>query len=313
MSIPHFKNLSAKRKDVFINHIDEFTFQEKLDGTNLIFGRTEGRFWTARKNTKEKFYSPEEWGDKLWVQNFVSAHKGLETVERQLVIQLGEEFVCHAEILSDIYPNTIKYYPPGSISQIVIFNHKLMHDIHTHCKVNIRSAASDAIEIEESIVNFVWEIKSLKSRPAGEFANTIRNCAELGDEMDLMIEAMLTTRISDYGHSACPIEGLVFTHQDGWMTKVVSPWFQERNREQYEFRRKLFKTPGAKSDSLIDQYTRDLNNGLPEDQAKLQAFMRLMIIREEYLEGDHPSGLTHWRNLDALASLYHELKGDNGR
>lgn len=311
MSIPHFDKLSAKRQQIFLNYPEQFTCQEKVDGSNLFIGRTNGQLWVSRKSAKDPIYMPEEWGNPFWVQNFKQAHEALQQLEYSLVASLGEEFELEAEILSKEYQNTVDYQ--NSMNRIVIFKPEVDVWFKAHISAivpyticgNILSARYEPLE---------WLVTGLPSIPQSEWVDVVRECSKTDPNMstyERLIEKLVQPRhsvFSDCTTSHVKIEGLVFRHTDGWMLKLVDrEWFTKLNTDNYRFRKLLFRSPGAKGSSVMDVFTRESENDIIA--AAQNALDRVITLQEAYLvlnQGNSP--WVHRRNLEAIYSVKHQMQ-----
>ena len=312
MSIPHFDKLSIKRQQIFLNHPEQFTCQEKADGSNLFVGRTDGKLWVSRKSAKDPIYMPDEWGDPFWVQNFKNAHNAFRCVEQKLVRTFGEEFQLEAEILSKEYPNTIDYQ--HSMNQIIIFKPEVdvLFKVITETLVPHTDNGSTMYMSDESQS---WLITGLPSIHQSEWIDKVRECSKPDTNMstyERLIKELVQPRhsiLSDSTTSHVKIEGLVFRHTDGWMLKLVDrEWFTKLNTENYRFRKLLFRSPGAKGDSVMDVFTRDSENDI--EIAAQKAYMMVLHLQEAYEEGYHIKEQFSWvhrRNMEAIYSVKHQM------
>ena len=312
MSIPHFDKLSIKRQQIFLNHPEQFTCQEKADGSNLFVGRTDGKLWVSRKSAKDPIYMPDEWGDPFWVQNFKNAHTAFKYIEQKLVRTFGEEFQLEAEILSKEYPNTIDYQ--HSMNQIIIFKPEVdvLFKVITETLVPHTDNGSTMYLSDESQS---WLITGLPSIHQSEWIDKVHECSKPDPNMstyERLIKELVQPRhsiLSDSTTSHVKIEGLVFRHTDGWMLKLVDrEWFTKLNTENYRFRKLLFRSPGAKGDSVMDVFTRDSENDI--EIAAQKAYMMVLHLQEAYEEGYHTKEQFSWvhrRNMEAIYSVKHQM------
>lgn len=306
MSIKHFRDLSAKRKRIFFDHPEDFIVQEKVDGSQFIFGLTDGKLWTARKTTAEKFYKPEDWPEQMWAQNFRVAHTALynRNMIDRLRSRVGENFEAHCELLSSRFPNTIIY--DSTTSYMVVYNMEFPA-ITTTGEYDLRTSTNGK-DIVAELHKFQFHIRSLGSYPLRihELARLTSQAPE-DEQYDTMLN-FLSPHFSEFGFTRP--EGFVFKHKDGWMFKAVNiEKFTRLNQANYEFRKKLFKTPGQRTDSLMDVYTRDINSGMEHQEAAAKALRALDAIRELYFNNDVTTAVSHVhvRNVEAMASLYEQL------
>ena len=313
MSIPHFDKLSIKRQQIFLNNPEQFTCQEKADGSNLFIGRKDGKLWVSRKSAKDPIYMPEEWGDPFWVQNFRNAHTALLAIEPDLRIRFGEEFELEAEILSQEYPNTIDYQ--HSMNRVVVFKpevDKLDVRVRTHVSVPY---TENGITMNVRYDALDWQVTGLPSIPQSEWLDVVRECSKPDPNMstyERLIKELVQQRhsvFSDSTTSHVKIEGLVFRHTDGWMLKLVDrEWFTKLNTDNYRFRKLLFRSPGAKGDSVMDVFTRESEHDL--ETAAQKAYMMVLHYQEAYEQGYHIKESFSWvhrRNLEAIYSVKHQM------
>jgi hypothetical protein len=312
MSIQHFDKLSVKRQQIFLNNPEQFTCQEKVDGSNLFIGRTEGRMWVSRKSAANPIYMPEEWGNPFWVQNFKNAHKALLKLERAFISVLGEEFQMEAEILSKEYPNTIDYQ--HSENQIIIFKPEV--DFLFKCRVDsLIPQTDDGTTMTAEYRPLDWVVTGVPSIPQSEWLHAVQVCSKPDPNRstyERLIETLVRPRhsvFSDSPNSHVKIEGLVFRHTDGWMLKLVDrEWFTKLNTDNYRFRKLLFRSPGAKGDSIMDVFSRD--SMVDVEAAALAALTSVMNLEEEYERGEHileECSWIHKRNLEAIYSVKHQM------
>jgi hypothetical protein len=304
MSIKHFHALSEKRRNIFLSEPENFKCSEKLDGSNFIFGMTDDSLWAARKNLSEKFYSSSEWPDQMWAQNFKFTHMALENMRDDIKCSKTGDFVAYCEILSPRYPNTILYGEHGT--QLVVYNGPQLLTGYTSFPIELLTSF-DGRTIKR--IQTIETTKLLGEKTSGLSATSIAKSLDglSFDDQLLQIRGMLRQSTSVY-NTARP-EGFVLTHTDGWSFKLVdTEWFTEMNTRNYELRRKLFRTPRNTSNSVMDQFTRNTNQGMALSEAAAIAIAQLDQILEDYQKVDDAiEGHVHQRNLDATASLYHQL------
>lgn len=312
MSIPHFDKLSAKRQQIFLTHPEQFTAKEKVDGSNLFIGRSNGQMWASRKSAADPIYLPEDWGNPFWVQNFKNAHKAVLQLEAQFVVAFGEEFQLEAEILSNEYPNTINYQ--HTKNQIVIFK----PDVDVYFETTTQTYVpytEDAVTLHVRSSDLDWVVTGLKTIPQSEWVHAVKVCSEPvpnRSTYERLIETLVQPRqsvFSDSLNSHVRIEGLVFRHTDGWMLKLVDrEWFTKQNTDNYRFRKLLFRSPGAKGTSVMDVFTRECENDI--EAAAKNAYIAAMHLQDEYEMGLHIRSDAKWvhrRNLEAIYSVKHQM------
>lgn len=309
MSIPHFDKLSQKRQQTFLDHPEQFVCQEKVDGSKISIGRTAGKLWVSRKSEKDAIYIPDDWGNHFWVQNFRRAHVVLEIIEQQLVNKFGDEFEIEAEILSKLYPNTIDY--EHSMNQIVIFNPEVTRfDVRTQISASFFTSPDGNI-VKNSHQDQEYKITGLPSIPQDEWVDIVREIRTPTPEYytyEMLLDKLVRTRhsvYSDHQTSHVRIEGLVFRHTDGWMLKLVDrTWFTKLNTQNYVFRKKIFRSPGAKGDSIMDIFTREC--AIDIDKAVLKAYNAVVDLQINYESDDNQ--FVNARNYEAIYSTKEQLQ-----
>lgn len=291
-----------------MDHPEQFTCQEKVDGSNLFIGRTNGKLWVSRKSAANPIYIPDEWGNMFWVQNFKFAHKALIIMENELVKKFGDTFELEAEILSILFPNTINY--ACSNNQIVIFNPEVLNlDVRTTFVDTV--IRTDGHTLHGDRECFPFQIKGVQTIPQCDWVPIVREIRTPTPEYytyDLLVEKLVKNRFSIYTdsfHMDVRIEGLVFRHTDGWLLKLVDrKWFTKLNTENYAFRKKIFRTPGAKSDSIMDVFTRDSVTDLIGSAEK--AIEAVTMLQTQYKNDNH--NFVCARNREALFSVKDEMQ-----
>jgi hypothetical protein len=307
MGIKHFRDLSTKRKRAFFDDPSQFIYQEKLDGSQFIFGFEGDDLWTSRKTSKEKFFTPEEWPTQMWAQNFKLAHIALCGLNANP--KFKESFVdqseIHCELLASEFPNTLTY--SDHISHIVAYNTAYFF---SPLEVQVAAGVETSTDGLTTVVRnrtLMYRLSPLEHNTVDPlFVNEVRQLPD-NEQYGYMV-ARMSSHSSAFGVNVQP-EGHVFKHKDdGWMFKVVDELrFTETNTANYAFRRKLFRTPGQKTNSLMDTFTQRVKGGMLEREAAQLALIELGIIRSAYLGEDHPASFTHRRNCEALASIHQQL------
>lgn len=113
------------------------------------------------------------------------------------------------------------------------------------------------------------------------------------------------------------IEGLVFRHSSGWMFKLVDRnWFTAQNTKNYLVRNRLFKSPRGHKKSVMDTFWANVAEGKPLSYALDKTYEQLNSVWKQYVEVDNETQAEHIhkRNLEAFASIRHQLKeyAENG-
>ncbi len=111
-SIQHFEDVSLKDKLFFVEHLQDFTITEKLDGTSFDFGiDSDGLFYTSRytKGNTNRIYDPKDWGESGASNVFRAAHIVLSQYVEDFKKYLTSSTVISVEILYGKQPNVVLY------------------------------------------------------------------------------------------------------------------------------------------------------------------------------------------------------------
>jgi hypothetical protein len=326
MGIPHFSALSDKRKKVFLEHPEDFIYQEKVDGSNLKFKLDESFPWAMRKTVNGKVYTkPDDWGTDFWVTGFRAAHQAMINVRHMLVkpYMLGSPYnggeILDMELLFADSPNTIVYSedhntivifsPPGATSFVT----------GTYVTLNDVPSTTDGFTIQRSSKEYEFTIVSLDKNPVDELEIEEFSIFDKARQMplqwvgDFLVDKLANDTSSFSGvNLATParMEGLVFKHKDGWMFKLVDKkWFTAQNTKNYEVRHWLFKSPRGHKNSVMDSFWAYRANGHSVDVAVTMALKRLDEKWGFYhpaMQGTQEPHI-HLRNLESFASIRHQL------
>jgi hypothetical protein len=305
MSIQHFQNLSGKRTKLVLSEPEKFTCTEKVDGSNFVFGVTGGKLWAARKTSVETFFSPDDWPNQMWAQNFRLAHRAIQQMLPEITRQHSDDFVARCELLTSVYPNTIKYSNEGS--HIIIYDGPTFGPLTT----DIEDVLMTSLDGIRSVTMGHRDSYTLSNLPMADISLVelvAGNQSLSKEELSSLLIEKLASRKSIYGDTRP--EGWVFKHSDGWAFKVVDTgWFTRANFRNYALRRKIFRTPRYASDSIMDTYEQNVLV-VGDSNARSIAVYQLLMLRTEYMNDAGTSTISSWvheRNLETFASTLMEL------
>ncbi len=339
--IKHFHALSNKRRSEFIEYPERFFSQEKVDGSNFIIGCDDGQLWTSRHNDQNRYpvNTIMKWDDRhlprwpqtLWAAKFRMAHDGVQDAASWLMVEYGQNFILHCEILSKIIPNALEYHIPNDSSHndqfaMVIYKAEVDgvevkprplfggRDYVASCSIvhyltpTLIMEDLGEYQISSTSVYVDWWFTALQDYiPPTWLAKGMSISWSVEQQQAHLLKAIEGLK-GNYG--ADRIEGLVVKHStDNWGFKIVdSEWFLALTEKEYRARKRLFKTPRRTSNSVADVLARNIADGLPEPQAKLLALAQLQEEWARYrLEMRDYRPTTRMRNVEAFYSMYMEL------
>ena len=305
MSIQHFNQLSRKRQRAFRNNPEQFTCQEKIDGTYLNIQCEKGAI--SSKHNKKVYRNLADWEINFWTSQYREAHLLALVCKADLIAQYGNDFDLHCEILSPLYPNTVKY--DTDVNRLVIFKPDDVTFRTTGHVANFTyPTTTDGVTTTTHTRSADWEIISLPEIPRNQWENLVQSLHP--DFMyETMIERLVQPRQSMFG--AGKIEGLVFRHESGWQFKLVDrDAFTARNTRNQALRHKLFRSPFMRDRTIMDQYIED--SLVDVTQAAIKAQQAVNTLFEEYKADPSNDELDDWvksKNLEAIASVRNQLQG----
>ena len=304
MSIQHFDQLSSKRQHIFRENPEQFTCQEKIDGTHVNLLCDNGAI--SIKHNKKVYRNVADWEINFWTSQYREAHLLALACKADLIAQYGNAFDLHCEILSPLYPNTVKY--DTSVNRLVIFKPDNITFKTTGQVANFQfPVTSDGLTTTMQTRTTNWEIISLPEIPRNQWENLAQSLHP--DYMyKTMLERLVKTRQSMFGSG--PIEGLVFRHESGWQFKLVDrDAFTERNTRNQTLRRKLLRSPFMRGNTIMDEYMRD--SVVDVTQAAKKAMNAVDALFKEYQADPSNDELDDWvkiKNLEAVASVRKQLQ-----
>jgi hypothetical protein len=322
MSIPHFSDLSKKRQQIFINNLDDFTVEEKLDGSNFRFKLDYEFPWACRKTSSKVYHTPEDWGTDMWVTGFRAAHKVMtDNMDHfKNFARAGELYpfgsTLNSELLFVDSPNTLVYgkytsslviYEPQNESEFCMFASVQLSDV---------PFTVDGCEIKYSTKSYEFAI--MNNPASKDVISSLKTIDPFFEPLtaefvnDYILENFVRDYPSDFTNDGLytPIEGLVFKHKDGWMFKVVDrEWFTAKNKENYIFRNGLFKSPRGYRKSFMDCFWNDIEAGSDAKSLASKYLVKLDVILNEYWLNMYQNYEQHIHeaNLRALASIRKEM------
>jgi hypothetical protein len=333
MGIPHFSALSDKRKRIFLEEPGEFTYQEKVDGSNLKFKLDRSFPWAMRKTTNGQVYTkPEDWGTDFWVTGFRASHQALIDVlpdlidqNRSFPIYNGGE-TLDMEMLFGDTPNTILYN--DKVNHLVVFSpepRNISKYFIGDAQVTLDDVPTtpDGFTIERVSKTYDFTITPLETEQGialydnNEYLFRKANELPLAYVSDLLVSELTPVKSSFATVLDTRIEGLVFRHSSGWMFKLVDRnWFTAQNTKNYLVRNQLFKSPRGHKKSVMDTFWTNVAEGKPLSYALDKTSEQLDIVWKQYVDVDHETQAAHIhkRNLEAFASIRHQLNdyAENG-
>lgn len=107
--LPHFEDLGVARIVNFIDNMGQYEFNEKVDGSNIFFGKDEDGFYT-RRATGPKYYSVDDYPINFATTYQRYAHVVLEKHIHNMperFFRWGDEVLC--EVLYGNVPNVVPY------------------------------------------------------------------------------------------------------------------------------------------------------------------------------------------------------------
>lgn len=303
MSILHFDKLSHKRQQLFLEHPDQFTCQEKVDGTGFQIDIEEGEI--SIRQGRYNVHSLSGWDTNFWTTDYREAHTFVTQIADKLVEHYGRNAEVKAEVLSVNHPNTLQY--DQQVNRIVVFSpHGSFYQEGTVENFEYPST-DDGIKSSLKKRTTDWQMLDLKTIPESEWIDIVRGLAN--DPYETMLDKLVRNRISMFGTTK--VEGLVFRHIDGWQFKLVDrAFFTKLNTSNQGLRRKLFRSPYQRDMTVMDVHTRESL----QDSAKasLVALESIHKLFEEYKVDPNTAKLDAWvhsRNLEAVMSLREQLTG----
>lgn len=303
MSILHFNKQSLKRQQLFLSNPEEFTCQEKIDGTNFAIDIDDGI--VSIEHGRYSILELSGWDNNFWTANYREAHSLIVQIKDQLIAAYGRNASIRSEILSVNYPNTLQY--DNDINRIVIFKPLDVH-FETDGVVDqfTYPATKDGVTTTYNTRTSTWKVSTLPTIAQTEWIDFVRNLTD--NHYEEMLNHMVRNRRSMFGDTN--VEGLVFTHRDGWMFKIVDrEFFTARNTNNQALRRKLFRSSYMRDMTVMDIHTIDSRTDrVTASYTALQSINRLF---DEYM-ADTTKTLDAWvhsRNLEAVASLRNQLNG----
>jgi hypothetical protein len=320
MSIPHFSDLSKKRQQIFIENLNDFTVEEKIDGSNFRFKLDFEFPWACRKTSNNVYHTPEDWGNDMWVTGFRAAHKLMTENMHHLkdFAGIGEIYpfgsTLNSELLFVDSPNTLIY--GKHTSSLIIYEPFRKESFCMCATVNLSDVpyTTDGYEIKHT--GRSYEFAVMNTVLADDVLEDLKYDFEGPETAEAVHDFILKNYVQDYPSDYTndgvftPIEGLVFKHKDGWMFKVVDrDWFTAKNKQNYILRNSLFKSPRGHRKSLMDLFWDEIKSGSDAKTVATKYLVKLDVILNEYWLNlymkyeDH----IHMANLRALASLRSEL------
>lgn len=308
MSILHFNKQSLKRQQLFLEHPEEFTCQEKIDGTNFAIDIDDGV--VSIVHGRYSILDLSGWDNNFWTANYREAHTLVKLIKDQLISSYGRNASIRSEILSVNYPNTLQYNQ--DINRVVIFK-PLDVDFEAEGVVEnfTYPTTPDGITTIQKTRTSTWKVSTLPSIPQTEWVDFVRDLKE--NHYEAMLNTLVRDRQSMFGDTK--VEGLVFTHETGWMFKIVDRnFFTMRNTNNQALRRKLFRSSYMRDMTVMDIHTRD--SAVDRVAASYTALHSIEQIFDEYMAEPNREldPWVHARNLESVASLRNQLNGIiNGR
>jgi hypothetical protein len=320
MGIPHFSALSEKRKNAFLANPSDFTFQEKIDGSNLKFKLDTAFPWAMRKTASGPVYkSPDEWGTDFWVTGFRASHAALIQSMHKLITTLGDVQIYNGgellemEMLFSDTPNTILY--DHQCNHLVVYSPEPGHGFIDFTTVTLDNVpvTTDGFTIERTTKTYEFVIQSLDTdHVLMDIETDIYKLVEQypKDEMPSHLVHYFSGPKSKSLISSNSVrpEGYVFRHKtEGWMFKLVDrEWFTAQNTKNYLIRNKLFKSPRGHKQSVMDTFWANIAEGKPVSYAVDKATEKLEAAWGHYQATQEPH--IHQRNLEAFASIRYQLR-----
>lgn len=308
MSILHYDKLSQKRKYTFLHNPEQFTCQEKVDGTGLQIDIEGGEI--SIRQGRYNVYRLDGWDYNFWTTDYREAHQFITQNHDELLRAYGEYAEIKAEILSVNHPNTIQY--DQSVNRILVFSPYDNIDIYGQV-VNFKyPSTEDGITTTDQYRTTDWHMQTLPSIPQEEWVDVIHNLVDY--EYDHLLNLLVRNRVSLFGKTR--IEGLVFRHSDGWQFKLVDrQYFTDLNNRNQELRRKLFRSSYQRDMTVMDIHTQE--SRIDSLAASKKALVSIDRLFNAYLADPNTQDIDPWvhaRNLEAVVSLRNQLNGIiNGR
>jgi hypothetical protein len=305
MSIQHFNQQSLKRQRAFLEHPEEFVCQEKIDGTHLNVICDNGVI--SIKHNKKVYRNVADWEINFWTSQFREAHLLVLQAQANLIAQYGNDFDLHCEILSPHYPNTVKY--DTDVNRLVIFQ---PDNIVFHTTGHIANfqypVTADGVTTTMETRSSDWEIISLPEIPQLSWTPHVHMLVN-ADPYTQLMEKLIKGRTSMFGKG--DIEGLVFRHSSGWQFKLVDrDAFTAQNTRNQALRRKLFRSPFMRDNTIMDQYMRD--SVIDVKLAATTALNAVETLFAAYKADTSNEQLDEWvklKNLEAIVSVRNQLQG----
>lgn len=282
-----------------------------------------------------------QWGDSIWEQTFKSAHLFVINLVKEFVgASVSGEFDIDFEILSSRTPNALEYLSYGSgVNSLVLlrsvtstywsrhFVSSLIGRAYMGISASaiyeipyIRNSLDDELNLTQNAVMDKWALLATPDLYSAPLAWRILADRSEGDYMvmDSLFRkwcAQQTTKIEwptdfkPFAIPAVPIEGVVVTASqidttvsDDFTFKIVdADWFLSLTSHNYGFRKKLFKTPHKRSDSVADVHFRAMEAGTPKRDCDRLAIATIQSLYGEYLKGKHLfTPAVHDRNKEAV-------------
>ena len=322
MSISHFSDLSKKRQQIFIDNTEDFTVEEKIDGSNFRFKLDFEFPWACRKTSNGAVYhTPDDWGTDMWVTGFRVAHQLMSNSLAHFkdFVHIGELYpfgsTLNTELLFVDSPNTLIY--GTETSAIIIYEPYRDSSFCMHIPVQLDNVPYTIDGHDIKYEKKSYEFVVMNNRKAEPLINDLQ-IAKTGIKFDAeSIEEYLMKHWVQNYHSEYTMdrvqtraEGLVFKHKDGWCFKLVDrEWFTKKNKENYVLRNTLFKSPRGVRSSFMDRFWNDVKSGSDAKTVATSYLNELDDILVDYWTNQYSKydSHIHLANLRALASIRKQM------
>lgn len=282
-----------------------------------------------------------QWGDSIWEQTFKSAHLFVTDLVKDFIgAYISGDFEIDFEILSSRTPNALEYLSYGSgVSALVLLRNDAPtflargfvsaligwaykgHTASTVCEIPyIQNSLDDELNLTQNEVRDKWVLLANPPLYSAPLAWRILADRSEGDYMvmDSLFRKWCSQQITKlewpidlkpFAIPAVPIEGVVVTAaqldsrvSDDFTFKIVdADWFLSLTSHNYSFRKKLFKTPHKRSDSVADVHFRAMEAGAPKGDCDRLAIATIQSLYSEYLKSKHLfTPAVHDRNKEAV-------------
>lgn len=203
-------------------------------------------------------------------------------------------------------PNPINSISTGSASVVnVPFVQNVLSDDLTLTQRVVEDKWSFILNTASFISSVTWYM--LKSEFGSHFDEVVN--AYSSHVKGLTSNLAWPESFEQHAIISVPVEGIIIEAKnvigfgsDEFNCKVVdADWFLGLTRHNYSFRKKLFKTPHKRSDSVSDIHYRSLAGGASKGDCDRLAVDSLLTIYQEYLKTRHSfTDAVHDRNKEAV-------------